>query len=56
MAALSRHSETSAMKWQSNGELAGSDLHLLLSRLHKAETDDRASELARWLERHSQTL
>jgi hypothetical protein len=24
--------------------------------LHKAETDDRASELARWLERHSQTL
>jgi hypothetical protein len=39
------------MKWQANGELAGSDLHALVSHLHALEREDRARELL-WLGRH----
>jgi len=47
-----RHNaETSAMKWQANGELTGVDLQSLLSRLNKVETKERARELE-WLSRH----
>lgn len=47
-----RHTaETSAMKWQANGELAGVDLQALLSRLNKVESEERARELE-WLSRH----
>ena len=47
-----RHNaETSAMKWQANGELTGVDLQSLLSRLNKVETEERARELE-WLSRH----
>ena len=38
------------MKWQANGELAGSDLHALVSHLHDLEREDRARELL-WLGR-----
>jgi hypothetical protein len=37
------------MQWQANGELAGSDLHALLSRLHQVETEERAQELQQCL-------
>jgi hypothetical protein len=49
-----RHSETRAMKWQDNGELAGSDLHALLSRLHQVETEERAQELQQCLGRRAE--
>ena len=49
-----RHSETRAMKWQANGELAGSDLHALLSRLDVVETKERAMELQQCLGRRAQ--
>ena len=49
-----RHSETHAMKWQANGELAGSDLHALLTRLHLVETEERARELQQCLGRRAQ--
>jgi len=42
------------MKWQANGELAGSDLHALLSRLHVVETKERAMELQQCLGRRAQ--
>jgi len=38
------------MKWQANGELAGSDLHALVSHLRHLEREDRARELL-WLGR-----
>lgn len=40
------------MKWQANGELAGSDLHALLSQLNQVESEERARELE-WLGRRS---
>jgi hypothetical protein len=42
------------MKWQANGELAGSDLHALLSRLHQVETEERALELQQCLGRRAE--
>lgn len=42
------------MKWQANGELAGSDLHALLTRLHQVETEERARELQQCLGRRAQ--
>jgi hypothetical protein len=54
VSALGRHSETRAMKWQANGELAGSDLHALLSRLHQVETEERSRELQQCLGRRAQ--
>ena len=54
MSALGRHSETRAMKWQANGELAGSDLHALLRRLHQVETEERSRELQQCLGRRAQ--
>ena len=41
------------MKWQANGELAGSDLNALLSRLHQVETKERAQELQQCLGRRA---
>jgi hypothetical protein len=40
------------MKWQANGELAGSDLHALLLQLNSVESAERAEEL-QWLGRRS---
>ena len=40
------------MKWQANGELAGSALHALLSHLKQVESEDRVREL-QWLSRHA---
>lgn len=40
------------MKWQANGELAGSDLHALLCRLRQVESEERAREL-QWLGQRS---
>ena len=42
------------MKWQANGELAGSDLHALLSGLHQVETEERSRELQQCLGRRAQ--
>ena len=36
------------MKWKPNGELAGSDLHALLTQLRRVESEERAREL-QWL-------
>jgi hypothetical protein len=47
-----RRPEPRAMKWQSNGELAGSDLHALLSHLKQVESEERVREL-QWLGRHA---
>ncbi|WP_255116558.1 MULTISPECIES: hypothetical protein [unclassified Synechococcus] len=38
------------MKWQANGELAGSDLDALVSHLHAVESEERGRELL-WLGR-----
>ncbi|MFM2079994.1 MAG: hypothetical protein RLZZ219_676 [Cyanobacteriota bacterium] len=40
------------MKWQSNGELAGSDLLALLCHLNQVESAERAREL-QWLGRRA---
>jgi hypothetical protein len=40
------------MKWQANGELAGSDLHALLTHLKQVESEERAREL-QWLGRRA---
>ena len=53
MSASVRHSETRAMIWRANGELAGSDLHALLSRLHQVETEERSRELQQCLGRRA---
>lgn len=49
-----RHTETRALQWQANGELAGSDLHALLTRLDQVETEERARELQQCLGRRAQ--
>ena len=41
------------MKWQANGELAGSDLHALLCQLTRVENEERVREL-QWLGRHGE--
>ena len=43
------------MKWQANGELAGSDLHALLCQLNRVESEERVRELA-WLGRRTQDV
>ena len=53
MSALGRHYETRALQWQANGELAGCDLHALLSRLHQVETEERSRELQQCLGRRA---
>ncbi|MFM7653064.1 MAG: hypothetical protein ACKO5M_09120 [Vulcanococcus sp.] len=40
------------MKWQANGELAGSDLYALLCQLSRVESEERVRELA-WLGRRA---
>ena len=40
------------MKWQANGELAGSDLYALLCQLNRVESEERVRELA-WLGRRA---
>lgn len=40
------------MKWQANGELAGSDLHALLCHLNQVESSERVREL-QWLGRRA---
>ena len=47
-----RRPEPRAMKWQANGELAGSDLHALLTHLNQVESEERAREL-QWLGRRA---
>lgn len=53
VSASSRRPEPSAMKWQANGELAGSDLVALLARLNQSESEERALELQQWLGRNA---
>lgn len=43
------------MKWQSNGELAGSDLQALLWQLNLVESEERVQEL-QWLGRRAAAL
>ena len=47
MADTQPHPNPRAMKWQDNGELASSDLFLLIQRLKAVESADHSNELWR---------
>jgi len=41
------HSNSRALKWEQNGELAHKDLSELIERLKNVESEDTSSELSR---------